>query len=226
MATVLKHLLHAHGDAGGVIEGARGYEVVARLVLAGRRRRIYDRLARLSGSSPGDHVLDVGCGTGFLTAQVGRYVAPGGRVVGIDPAPSMIDYARRHVRVEDCEFRQGVGQDLPIADASVDGVVSALAFHHIPEEARDAALAEIHRVLRPGGRLLIADFRPPRSRLGRRLVAAHLGPDMATPQADRLPERLEAAGLRVIARGRVRSWLAYVAAVRPKGAAADPEGRA
>ncbi|WP_327537520.1 class I SAM-dependent methyltransferase [Nonomuraea solani] len=77
-----------------------------------------------------------------------------------------------------CTYVVGEGQSLPFPDASFDLVVSSLAVHHMPREARPEALRQMFRVLRPGGRLLIAAFRPPIGRLARRLVGLLSGPAM------------------------------------------------
>ena len=91
-------------------------------------------------------------------------VTPGGQVTGIDPATAAIAYARRRAP-GNCSFTVGTAQRLGVPDGSFDVVTSTLAIHHIPEPERPAAFGEMYRALRPGGRLLVADFRPSRSRL-------------------------------------------------------------
>jgi ubiquinone/menaquinone biosynthesis C-methylase UbiE len=86
-------------------------------------------------------------------------VSPSGRVTGIDPSGRAVAYATRRAP-SNCSLAVGVAQDLGMPDASFDVVTSTLAMHHVPEAERQAAFAEMFRVLRPGGRLLVADFRP------------------------------------------------------------------
>jgi demethylmenaquinone methyltransferase/2-methoxy-6-polyprenyl-1,4-benzoquinol methylase/phosphoethanolamine N-methyltransferase len=86
-----------------------------------------------------------------------------GKVYGLDPAPEMITVARQKAARKklDIDFRVGVIESLPFPDASIDVVTSSLMMHHLPENLKVRGLAEIYRVLQPGGRLLIADFMRP-----------------------------------------------------------------
>lgn len=217
----LRHLLHGRHDpsAPGAIGRARAYEALSAVVFAGRHRRVYGRLVELSGARPGERALDVGCGTGYLAGLLACAVAPGGTVTGIDPAPTMVDHAGRHVRQDGCTFTQGVAEELPCADGTVDLVVSSLAFHHIPEDRRERALAEMFRVLRPGGRLLLADFRPPKGRAARHLVGAMTGPVMRDNHVDLMKPLVSGAGFAECVSGDLRPFFRWVLAVRPAEAA-------
>ena len=114
-------------------------------------------LAALPGLLDEEWVVgDLGCGTGELAASLAPFV---GRVIGVDASKPMLAAARR--RLEDArnvEFRPGELEALPIANAELDAAVLFLVLHHVVEPAR--ALAEVSRVLRPGGRVLIVDMTP------------------------------------------------------------------
>lgn len=90
-----------------------------------------------------------------------------------------------------------------------------LVLHHLPEELRPVALSGMCRVLRPGGRLLVVEFRPPTSRIGRHLVHVGIGHTMAYNRVDLLDGLVTDAGFEVEGSGDVRPWLRYVQAVRP-----------
>jgi ubiquinone/menaquinone biosynthesis C-methylase UbiE len=109
-------------------------------------KRIVERL----GIKAGNRVLDVGCGTGRLACWIYECVGPSGTVVGIDPLAERIAIA--HNRNSDIHFTVGSAEDLGcFPDESFDAVCLSAVFHWIKDKPR--ALAEIHRVLRPGGRL-------------------------------------------------------------------------
>ena len=199
------------GRQGGTIERVRWYEIVSTIAFGGRRRRVYTRITALSGARPGDRVLDVGCSGGYLARLLATAATPGGQVTGVDPSAPAITYARRRAP-ENCSFTVGVAQDLRLPDGSFDVVTSTLALHHVPEPERPAAFGEMYRVLRPGGRLLIADFRPS----GRRLALHRGGHAMRHSQPGRIEDVAAAAGFRVEARGDL-PLLRYVKAVRPEG---------
>jgi SAM-dependent methyltransferase len=108
----------------------------------------------------GEVVLDVGSGGGIDTILAARRVGPEGRVIGLDMLVEMC--ARGEVAVneagvaERCEFRRGLMEDIPVDDASVDVVISNGVINLSPRKSR--VLAEINRVLKPGGRICIADL--------------------------------------------------------------------
>lgn len=121
-------------------------------------RRIHDNMITLAELRDGQRVLDIGCATANLLCAVGRRY-PGVDLVGLDPDPTALARARRKARRGGLDLRldRGFAQELPYPDASFDRVFSSLMLHHLDSEAKDALLAEVHRVLRPDGRLVLAD---------------------------------------------------------------------
>lgn len=107
----------------------------------------------------GEHVVDCGSGSGVDSLVAGRLVGPAGFVVGVDMTPPMVDRARSAARgagIGNVDFREGYLEALPVDDGWADLVISNGVLNLVPDKA--AALAEMHRVLRPGGRLQLADI--------------------------------------------------------------------
>jgi len=113
-----------------------------------QRRGVREALA----VQPGEWVLDVGVGPGFLAAELAQ---EGARVSGIDVSDSMLAIAARRDSPTPLELGRGEATALPFGDSSFDAVVSTQVYEYVPD--LDRALAEAHRVLRPGGRLLVLD---------------------------------------------------------------------
>ena len=107
----------------------------------------------------GERVVDVGSGGGIDSLIAAKMVGPDGRVVGVDMTPAMLAKARASAAVaglSNVEFREGFGEALPVADGWTDVIISNGVLNLMPD--KDAALREMARVLKPGGRLQIGDI--------------------------------------------------------------------
>ena len=138
------------------LPSAGAYDVLVATILEG----FYDRVAgEVAAARPGGKLLEVGSGPGQLAARLARE-APGMTLTGIDISDAMVERAARRAAgaglSERVQFRVGDVAALPLSDQEFDGVVSTLSLHHWPDPA--SGLAEIHRVLKPGGEARIYDL--------------------------------------------------------------------
>ncbi len=147
---------------GKLIRWAPYYDFMVEVTSLGHASMLRRMTVDNAQIGPGDNVLDVGCGTGDV-ALLARTRTKAGQIHGIDPSPEMIAVARSKATRKklDVDFRVGVIEALPFPDASLDVVTSSLMMHHLPKDLKVRGLAEVYRVLKPGGRLLIADFMQP-----------------------------------------------------------------
>ena len=147
---------------GALIRWAPYYDLAVNLMTLGHARLLRKLTVDNALIKPAESVLDVGCGTGEVIL-LAKSRAKAGKAYGIDPAPEMIAVARKKAARKklDIDFRVAVIESLPFPDSSIDVVTSSLMMHHLPEDLKARGLTEIYRVLKPGGRLLIADFMRP-----------------------------------------------------------------
>ncbi len=134
---------------------ATAAEVYDRFFLPALFERWTTPMVEAAAIDAGDHVLDVGCGTGVLAKHAATATGRSGRVVGLDPNPGMLAVARRTSGIE---WADGAAESIPFGEATFDAVVSQFAIMFFSD--RVAAIREMARVLRPSGRLAVATWAP------------------------------------------------------------------
>lgn len=142
----------------------------ARLRLDARFRARVIAAAHLSGT---ERVLDVCCATGALADEASHRLRAGGEVWGLDAAPDMVRLAMQRGCTSVCRprFRTGLAEQLPFRDESFDVVFANLVLWRLPPTLKPKALTEARRVLKPGGRLIVAELDRPASALWRGLAS-------------------------------------------------------
>jgi ubiquinone/menaquinone biosynthesis C-methylase UbiE len=167
---------------------------------------LYDPLTKLAGIGklqgmlivqaelqPGHAVLDIGCGTGTLAVAIKR-AYPGVTVVGMDPDPPALARSVRKARRAgvSVRFDRGFADALDYADGAFDRVFSSMMFHHLGRDERSRVLAEVRRVLKPGGRLEFFDLAGGTHNFFGRMLH---GRSVTAAGEDRLIRRMREAGL-------------------------------
>ena len=147
---------------------SRVYDLLEPVLLLGKQAEYDHKIISLLELKEDDRILDLGCGTGVLTRMIADRLNPekGGLSMGIDAAAGMIGIARKKREAPACRFEIAAAEDLPFEDASFDSIVSSLFFHHVPLDLKKKALSEAFRVIRPGGKLIIADMHIPTTFMG------------------------------------------------------------
>jgi SAM-dependent methyltransferase len=135
-------------------------------------------LVGIAALHPGEHVLDVACGTGAVTRLAAQQVGPTGTVAGLDVNPGMLAVARSVVHSESSiKWHEASADKMPLPDSSFDAVLCQMGLQFMPDKS--TALSEMHRVLKPGGRLILNVPGPtprPFAFMGEAL-ARHIGPE-------------------------------------------------
>jgi ubiquinone/menaquinone biosynthesis C-methylase UbiE len=174
------------------------YDPVLRRMLP--EAALKQRLIAQAQIAAGQHVLDLGAGTGTLTIMV-KQAYPAADVVGLDGDPAILALARHKAAAAGVAIRfdHGSATALPYGDAAFDRVLSSLMLHHLTTEEKQRALGEAWRVLRPGGELHILDFGPPQNALAWLIaeVLRRLEPTTDNIRG-RLPEMIRGAGFTAV----------------------------
>ncbi len=209
---------------------ARVYDWLEPVLMLGRHEPYNRSIVEALSLEPGHRVLDLGCGTGVLTRLIADRLdaSAGGFCLGIDAAANMIAVAEKKRSGPACRFDVMAAEHLTLADRSFDAVVSSLFFHHVPLDLKEKSLAEAFRVLKPGGRLVIADMHRPTTLSG--ALVSHvsrwffLQPQIGENIAGVLPGLIARAGF--VPPDIVETYFGYIALfVSRKPGPGEPAGK-
>jgi ubiquinone/menaquinone biosynthesis C-methylase UbiE len=153
------------------------YDSYMRTMTLGRERRLREMTVDLALVKPGDSVLEVGCGTGTLTLAAKRKAGPSGKVFGIDIIPGMIELSQRKAAQAnvDITFQLGSIDAIPFPADQFDVAMCSFMIFHMSDMVRTKGIAEIYRVLKPQGRLLVLDLALPTGPVPRAIAKLLLG---------------------------------------------------
>jgi ubiquinone/menaquinone biosynthesis C-methylase UbiE len=194
--------------------------VIARFMREERFRG--EMLRRVEADLPeGGTVVDVGSGTGTFALAL-KERRPDARVIGVDGDEEILTLAQAKPGAAGIEWREGLAQELPVEAESADVVTTSLVLHHLLPDDKRKALAEMKRILKPGGHLHVADWgRPSDPLMSGLFYIVQIGDGFdrtADHRAGRLPEFIEGAGFDAVERyGRFRTGFGVVELLTAKG---------
>jgi ubiquinone/menaquinone biosynthesis C-methylase UbiE len=176
------------------------YDTLEPVLLLGKQAEYDKHIVSLLETDDSTRVLELGCGTGVLTRMIADRLNAdaGGTAIGIDAAGKMIKVARKKRAARNCIFEVMAAESLSYENDSFDAVVSSLFFHHVQMDLKEKTLSEAFRIMRPGGRLVIADMHVPTTWMG--ALVSHVSrwffmqPQIGENIRGVLPDLIEKAG--------------------------------
>lgn len=142
------------------------YDLLEPLLLLGKEKEMNALLLSLLDIKPDHKILDIGCGTGVFTSLISEKLDQDGYSIGIDAAGKMIEAARKKRGSSKCKFEAMAAEKLHFDDQLFNSAVSTLFYHHVDRGLKQKSLNEAYRVLKPGGKLIIADMHIPTTFIG------------------------------------------------------------
>lgn len=209
----------AHGSTSGIVlHSPVLYDLTVWLAILGKERAFREKLLQFAHIKDGECILDVGCGTGTLAIAAKRHVGQSGAVYGVDASTEMLARAEKKAGKAGVEvlFRNGLAEALPFQDGFFDAALSTVMLHHLPAKPRRQCAAEIRRVLKPGGRVLVVDFEGFSNQ--KRTFLSHFHRPHGHVSRNDIITLLSEAGLKVVESGPVGVRdLQFVLAQEPAG---------
>jgi demethylmenaquinone methyltransferase/2-methoxy-6-polyprenyl-1,4-benzoquinol methylase/phosphoethanolamine N-methyltransferase len=195
---------------GNTIRWAFFYDLLVKGILLGKEENLRASIVDLAQLQPGEKVLDVGCGTGSLAITAKVKAGASIEMYGRDAAPEMIARARQKAAKAGVaiDFQTGVVEAIDFPEDTFDVAVSSFMVHHLPGGLKAKAFAEMYRVLKSGGRLLVVDFEPPHNRFLVRILPLFLSQEMMKIDNSQMPPLLEGAGFMSVKTGNAGHRLA------------------
>lgn len=156
---------------------APSYDAYMKKITLGREHLLRETTVNLAQVKPGESILEIGCGTGTLTLAAKRKAGASGKAFGIDIIPGMIKISQEKAAQanENIQFQIGSIDNIPFPENQFDVVMCSFMIFHMSENTRRKGIAEIYRVLKPGGRLLVLDLAMPTQLLSRLIAKILFG---------------------------------------------------
>jgi ubiquinone/menaquinone biosynthesis C-methylase UbiE len=152
-----------HSTASSKVQGIRFprlYDLAIAILTRGRSAEYRDAILKIANIKETDSVLDVGCGTGDQALAICRQTGFRGRVVGVDVSPQMVERARKKLNgsYSNVDVKLSCANHLPCANEEFEVALLVTVLHMLPVSDQPACLAEVSRVLKPGGRVILIDY--------------------------------------------------------------------